>query len=181
VRPLGVAATVAAAALVLAPSAGAHGSVRPTVAPPGSTQEFAFLVAARGESGMVGFTVDLPPGATLVEAGGREPEWTVSSSDGRVEWRGGPSPGGAVETFTLRATLPDRLGTVDFVGREHYEDGPGPAFRLGVVLAGRASAAAETKDESARTALVIMLAALVLAGAGFFLGLGRRLRGRPTQ
>jgi uncharacterized protein YcnI len=184
VRARGAAAPAAAlVALALVPAAAGHGSIRPSAAAPGSTEEFVFFVAnARDDSGMVGFTVELPQGATLVEATARQPDWIVSSAAGRVEWRGGPIPARTFDTFALLATLPDRQGTADFVGTEIYEDGPGPPFRLGVVLAGTsAGAAADVRDEGARTlgkaALFVSIAALVLAAAGFFLGLARWLRG----
>jgi uncharacterized protein YcnI len=178
-------AAAAGVALALAPPAWAHGSIRPTAAAPGSTDEFVLLVAnARADANMVAFTVDLPEGATLVEAGQRQPEWIVSSTADRVEWRCGPIPARAFETFTLQATMPDREGTADFVGTEIYEDGPGPPFTLAVVLAGSSAAAAsDVTDEGARTlgkaALFVSIAALILGAAGLVLSLVRWRRDRP--
>jgi hypothetical protein len=178
------AAGFAVAALAVAPSALGHGSVRPTVTPPGSTREFTFLIAnGRDDAGMVGFSMELPAGASLDDVTARQPEWIASSSGRRVEWRGGPIPARAFESFTLRASMPDREGTASFVGRELFDDGPGPPFRLDVVLAGGGGATGdgEATDEGARTlgkaALFISIAALILAAAGFLLGLGRWLRG----
>ena len=175
------AALAAVVASFLPPVALGHGSVQPTLATPASTQDFTFVVAnARDDSDMVGFTVDVPEGATLVDAAAERPLWVVSSSGTSAEWRGGPVPPRGSASFRLRATLPDRTGTVDFLGRELYADGPGPSFRLGVVLAGGPTTS-EVRDEGARTlgkaALFVALAALVLAGAGFFLGLSRWLKG----
>jgi uncharacterized protein YcnI len=181
-RP-GLAAVAALAALTLAPGASAHGSVRPTLAEPGSAREFVFLIAnGRPDAGMVGFSVELPAGATLEDVSADQPRWTPSSSANRVEWRGGPVEPGSFESFALRARMPDTQGTVSFTGRELFDDGSGPPFKLDVVLAATSGgAAADARDEGARTlgkaALFVSIAALVLAAAGFFLGLGRWLRG----
>jgi len=182
-RLAAAAAGLAAAALAVAPSGLGHGSVRPTVTPPGSTREFVFLIAnGRDDAAMVGFSVELPPGASLDDVTARQPEWIASSRGNRGEWRGGPIPVRAFESFTLRATMPDREGTASFIGRELFDDGPGPPFRLDVVLAGGGGApgSGEARDEGARTlgkaALFVSIAALILAGAGFFLGLARWLR-----
>jgi hypothetical protein len=146
-----VLAAAAAAALVVAPAAAAHGSVRPTVAPPGAVQGFTFLIAnGRDDAGMVGFSLELPAGAAVEEVTARQPEWIASSSGRRVEWRGGPIPARAFESFTLRARMPDREGSVAFVGRELFDDGPGPPFRLDVVLAGGVAGRDRRRDGRGR-------------------------------
>lgn len=169
------------AAGVLAPQAAPHGSVRPTVATPGGSQEFVFFVANARDVGIVGYRLELPEGARVEEVVAKQPGWTASATRNRVEWRGGRIPARSFDTFALRARMPDREGTVSFVGRELFPDGPGPPFRLDVVLAGGAGVAGDARDEGARTlgkaALFISLAAAVLAAAGFFLGLGRWLKG----
>jgi len=181
---IGAAVAAALAALVVAPSAAGHGSVRPTVAPPGAVQQFTFLIAnGRDDAGMVGFSVELPAGAAVEDVTARQPEWIASSSGTLVEWRGGPIPARAFDSFALRARMPEREGTVSFLGRELFDDGPGPPFRLDVVLAGGAAGSGDARDEGARTlakaALFVSIAAAILAAGGFFLGLGRWLKA-PT-
>jgi uncharacterized protein YcnI len=178
VKLLAVAAT-ATTALALAPTALGHGSVRPTVATPGSSQLFTFVVLNGRDVGIVAFRLQLPAGATVEEVTARQPTWVATSTRNRVEWRGGPIPARAFDSFQVRVKLPDREGTVAFLGTEVFDDGAGPPSRFDVVLArGAAPAtAAEVTDEGARTlgtaALVVSIAALILAAAGVVLGLGR--------
>ena len=171
----------AGAALVAAPAAGGHGSIRPTVAAPGAAEQFTFLVLNGRDAGIVGFRLDLPPGATTVDVTARQPTWVATSSGNRIEWRGGPIPGRAFESFQARVRMPDREGTVTFTGTELYQDGEGAPYRLDVVLAGGpAAAAAGATDEGARTlataALVVAIGAVLLAAAALVLVLARRRR-----
>jgi hypothetical protein len=177
-------AGTAAAALVLGASALAHGSVRPTVATPGASQQFTFLVLNGRDAGIVGFRLELPPGATVEEVTARQPAWIATSKADRVEWRGGPIPARGFDSFQVRVQMPEREGTASFRGTELFQDGPGPPSSFDVVLAGRGGGAPESgeaTDEGARTlgkaALFISIAALILAGAGFVFGLVRWLRG----
>jgi hypothetical protein len=179
---VGAFAAAGVASLVFVSAAAGHGSVTPTVAAPGAVRQFTFAIAnPRDDARMVGFAVELPAGATVEDVTARQPEWIASSTRGRVEWRGGPIPPRAFDSFVLRARMPEREGTATFVGRELFDDGPGPSFRLDVVLAGRSPGpGGEVTDEGARTlakaALFVSIAAAILAAAGFFLGLGRWLR-----
>ena len=173
----------AAASLALAPSALAHGSVRPTVATPGASQQFTFLVLNGRDVGIVGFRLELPPGATVDEVTARQPTWIATSSGNRVEWRGGPIPARAFDSFQVRIRMPEREGTVTFTGTELFPDGPGAPYRLDIVLAGgSAAAAADATDEGARTlgkaALAVSVAAVLLAAAALALSLARR---RPAS
>lgn len=176
------AAAVATAALALAPSALGHGSVRPTVATPGGSQLLTFLVLNGRESGIVGFRLELPAGATVDEVVARQPIWVATSGGNRVEWRGGPIPGRAFDSFQVRVRMPDEEGTATFTGTEIFPDGPGAPYRLDVVLAGGAAAAGEATDEGARTlgkaALFVAIVAALLAAAALILSLVQRRR-RP--
>ena len=178
-RRLGAAVAAGVAALSLAPAALGHGSVRPTVATPGASQQFTFLVLNGRDAGIVGFRLELPAGATLDEVIARQPTWIATSSGTRVEWRGGPIPARTFDSFQVRVRMPDREGTVSFRGTEIFQDGPGPPYRFDVVLAGGGAAAAgEATDEGARTlgtaALVVAVAALLLAAAALLVSLARR-------
>jgi hypothetical protein len=177
-------AVVAVAALWLAPAAFGHGSVRPTVATPGASQLLTFLVLNGRDTGIGSFRLVLPPGATVEEVVARQPEWVATSSDNRVEWRGGPIPARTFDSFQVRVRMPEREGTATFTGTEVFSDGPGPPYRLDVVLAGGgAAAAAEATDEGARTlgkaALAVAVLALLLAAAALALAALRR-RSRPA-
>jgi hypothetical protein len=169
----------------MAPSALGHGSVRPTVATPGATQQLTFIVLNGRDTGIVGFRLELPSGATVDEVTARQPTWIATSTGNRVEWRGGPIPARAFDSFQVRVRMPDREGTVSFLGTELFEDGPGPPYRFAVVLAGRAAAAGEATDEGARTlgkaALGVAIAALLLAATTVFLGLARHPRRKPSS
>ena len=169
----GALVAAAAAALALAPAALAHGSVRPTVATPGASQLFTFLVLNARDTGIVGFRLELPAGATVEEVTARQPEWIATSTESRVEWRGGPIPARAFDSFQVRVRMPDQEGTAAFRGTELFADGPGPPYRFDVVLAGGAVAAGEATDEGARTlgtaALVVAIVAALLAGAALAL------------
>jgi uncharacterized protein YcnI len=172
-------AAAATAALALAPQALGHGSVRPTVATPGGSQLFTFVVLNGRDAGIVAFQLQLPAGATVEEVTSRQPTWVATSTETSVEWRGGPIPARTFDSFQVRVKLPDREGTVSFLGTEVFDDGAGPPSRFDVVLAGGAPAAAETvTDDGARTlgkaALVVAIAALLLAGAALVLSLVRR-------
>lgn len=126
---------VALLALALAPSAGAHVGVAPTLVEPGSSQLFVFTVPNdEGETPVTGLRIGLPRGATLgaVEA---KPGWTATSGNGTVSWRGGRIPSGQFTTFALRAAVPQTQGTIFFTARETFADGPGPTFRVSLVVA----------------------------------------------
>lgn len=171
-------AGAAAAALVLTAGALAHGSVRPTVATPGASQQFTFLVLNGRDRGIVGFRLELPPGATVDEVTARQPAWIATSGENRVEWRGGPIPARAFDSFQVRVKMPRQEGTASFRGTELFEDGPGPPSRFDVVVAGGgAVAAGDAKDEGARTlgkaALFVAIAALMLAATALVLALVR--------
>jgi uncharacterized protein YcnI len=178
VRAVAAVVGAAGAVLVLAPGASAHVSVRPTVATPGATQQFTFVVLNGRDTGIGAFRLELPPGAAVEEVTARQPAWIATSTENRVEWRGGPIPARAFDSFQVRVRMPDREGTVSFRGTELFADGPGPPYRFDVVLAGGgAIATAEATDEGARTlgkaALVVAVAALLLAAAALSPGLAR--------
>jgi hypothetical protein len=180
VRAAAVAA-VAVAALALTPSAPGHGSVRPTVATPGASQQFTFLVLNGRDTGILRFRLELPPGASVEEVTARQPVWTATSTGNRVEWRGGPIPARTFDSFQVRVRMPDREGTASFRGTEVFEDGPGPPYRFDVVLAGGgAAASSEATDEGARTlakaALFVAILATLLAAASLALTLLRHRR-----
>jgi uncharacterized protein YcnI len=184
VRIVATFASAAASVLALAPAAFAHGSVRPTVATPGATQQFTFLVLNAREAGIVAFRLELPAGATVEEVTARQPEWIATSSANRVEWRGGPIPARAFDSFQVRVKMPDGEGTASFRGTEVFQDGPGPPYRFDVVLAGGGAIGnAEATDEGARTlgkaALVVAIGAALLAAAA--LGLSILRWRRPTS
>ena len=168
-----------AVALALAPTAAGHGSIRPTVATPGTPEQFTFLVLNARDAGIVGFRLDLPPGATTVDVTAQQPTWVATSSGNRIEWRGGPIPGRAFESFQARVRMPDQEGTVTFTGTELFQDGEGAPYRLDVVVAGgTAAASAGATDEGARTlataALAVAIGAVLLAAAALLLVLARR-------
>jgi uncharacterized protein YcnI len=184
VRRLRVLAPALGVTLALAPNALGHGSVRPTVATPGAVQQFTFLVLNGRDTGIVGFRLELPAGATVEEVTARQPDWIASSGANSVEWRGGPIPARAFDSFQLRVKLPEQEGTVAFRGTEIFQDGPGPPYRYDVVLAGGAPAAAgDATDDGARTlgkaALVVAIVALLLAAAALALSLARRPKPAP--
>jgi uncharacterized protein YcnI len=179
VRRLAVAAT-ATAALALAPPAFGHGSVRPTAATPGGSQVFTFVVLNGRDVGIVAFQLQLPAGATVEDA-----TWVVTSTKTSVEWRGGPIPARTFDSFQVRVKLPDRQGTVSFLGTEVFDDGAGPPSRFDVVLAGGAApTAGEVTDDGARTlgtaALVVAIAALLVAAVALVVSVVRR-RGAPPS
>jgi uncharacterized protein YcnI len=182
----GTAAAAAVAALALTPSALGHGSVRPTVAAPGAAQQFTFVVLNGRDTGIVSFRLELPSGAAVEDVTARQPAWIATSTTNTVEWRGGPIPARAFDSFQVRVRMPDREGTASFVGTEVFQDGPGPPYRFDVVLAGAgASASGEATDEGARTlgkaALVVAIAALLLAATAVLFGLARRPRRNPSS
>ena len=176
----GVIAGAALLALATASAALGHGSVRPTVATPGASQQLTFLVLNGRDTGIVGFRLELPQGATVDEVVARQPTWIATSSGNRAEWRGGPIPARAFDSFQVRVTMPDREGTISFRGTEIFQDGPGPPSNFDVVLAGGA-VGGEATDEGARTlgkaALFVAIAALLLAAGA----LGVTLLGRRTR
>ena len=167
---LRVFAAAALAALAVTPSALGHGSVRPTVAAPGAAQQFTFVVLNGRDTGIVGFRLELPSGATVEDVTARQPTWVATSTENSVEWRGGPIPARAFDSFQVRVRMPDREGTASFRGTELFDDGPGPQSGFDVVVAGGTVASADATDDGARTLaatalLVAILAALLGAGA----------------
>ena len=152
------AAVVAAAtaALALAPWAFGHGSVQPTVAAPGATEVFTFLVQNGRDEAMLGFGLLPPEGATVVRAAAKT-GWRVRQAGNLVEWHGGRVPPRGSASFQLRARMPATEGTVAFTGLEIFRNAPGPPFRFDVVLAGGRSG--ESDGETSRTPIFLALAA----------------------
>jgi hypothetical protein len=181
-----VVAAAAVAALAVTPSALGHGSVRPTVAAPGAIQQLTFVVLNARDAQIIGFRLELPAGATVEDVTARQPTWIATSTENSVEWRGGPIPARAFDSFQVRVRMPDREGTASFLGTEVFDDGPGPPSRFDVVLAGATvSPSGEATDEGARTlgkaALVVAIAALLLAATAVLFGLARRPRRNPSS
>lgn len=182
---LASAAAAALAALALAAAAAAHVDVTPSLAEPGSSQTFVFTVPNdEGTTPVVRFELSLPPGTTLAAAEAK-PGWTTAARDRSIAWSGGRIPPGRFTAFAVRAAVPQREGTISFDAHETFADGPGPTFRVSVVVASvraaTATARAAGRDEGARTlgkaALAVAIAAAVIALAAAFAALWRWLRG----
>ena len=173
-----VVAAAAVAALSASPSALGHGSVRPTVVAPGAIQQFTFVVLNGRDAEIVGFRLETPAGASVEEVTARQPIWVATSTENGVEWRGGPIPARAFDSFQVRVRMPDREGTASFRGTELFDDGPGAPSRFDVVVAGNPVASTEVTDDGARTlagtALLVAIVAVLLSAAAVVLVFARR-------
>jgi uncharacterized protein YcnI len=175
-----VAAAVAAGAFPA--TALAHGTVRPALAAPGSTQNFTVVIPVTAQSPPVaGLSVTAPAGVRVVSAASSPPRWSATISGSTVTWRGGPIPPGSFDSFGFRASVPATPGTISFAARELYASGAAPPFNLDVVLFGAGRGDPPAADEGTRTlaifALVVALVAVVLAAAALVVSLARWLRG----
>jgi uncharacterized protein YcnI len=176
-------AGAAVAGLALPACAWAHGTIRPGLAAPGSTQEFTVLIPVTAQSPpVVGLSVTAPRGVNIVSAASAPPRWSATVRGATVTWRGGPIPPGSFDSFGFKASLPPRPGPVSFDARELYAGGAAPPFKLSVVLFERAAApSTAANDDGTRTlalfALVLAIVAVVLAGAALVVSLARWLRG----
>jgi hypothetical protein len=178
-RRLAAAAVVACA---FPAAAFAHGTIRPALAAPGSTQDFTIVVPVTAQSPpVVGLSVAAPPGVRLVSAASAPPRWSATITGSTVTWRGGPIAPGSFDSFGFRASVPSTPGTIAFSARELYSEGPAPPFKLNVVLFADGRGDPSSSDEGTRTlaifALVLAIVAVVLAGAALLLSLARWLRG----
>jgi uncharacterized protein YcnI len=176
-------ACAGAAALALPATAAAHGTIRPALAPPGSTQRFTIIIPTASNSPpVVGLSVTAPPSVRVLSAADSPPRWTATLLGPTVTWRGGPIAPGSFDSFGFDATLPSQPGSVAFSARELYADGPSPPFALTVVLFARGAASGTgSTDDGTRTlalfALVLAIVAVLLAGAALAVSLIRWLRG----
>ena len=175
-------AAVAVAACAFPAAALAHGTIRPALVAPGSTQEFSIVVPVTAESPpVIGLSVSAPPDVRVVSAASAPPRWSATISGSTVTWRGGPIPPGSFDSFGFRASVPATPGTISFSARELYADGAAPPFKLNVVLFADPQGDAATADQGTRTlaifALAVAIVAVVLAAAALLLSLARWLRG----
>jgi uncharacterized protein YcnI len=175
-------AAVALAACAFPTTAFAHGTIRPALAAPGSTQDFTVVVPVTAQSPpVVGLSISAPAGVRVVSAASSPPRWSATVSGSTVMWRGGPIPPGSFDSFAFRASVPAEPGTISFSARELYTDGPAPPFKLNVVLFADGRGDPQSADEGTRTlaifALVISIVAVVLGAAALLISLARWLRG----
>lgn len=175
-------AAAATASLAVPAAAWAHGTIRPSLAAPGSTQTFTIVVPVTAQSPPVtGFSVSAPAGVRLLSAASAPPRWSATIRGSTVTWRGGPIPPGSFDSFGFKARLPATTGTISFSAHEVFADGTAPTFSLNVVLFSGAGGTASADDEGTRTlalfALVLAIVAVVLAAAALVVSLARWLRG----
>jgi uncharacterized protein YcnI len=175
---------LAFAGVLAAPvSAWAHGTIRPGLAAPGSTQSFSVLIPVTAQSPpVVGLSLTAPRGVAIVSAASSPPRWSATVRGSTVTWRGGPIPPGSFDSFGFEASLPSTPGQVSFDAREIYAAGPAPPFKLNVVLFTRSGAPVSAAgDDGTRTlalfALVLAMVAVALAIAALLVSLARWLRG----
>jgi uncharacterized protein YcnI len=172
---------VAITACAFPATAFAHGTIRPALAAPGSTQDFTVVIPVTAQSPpVVGLSISAPAGVRVVSAASSPPRWSATVSGSTVTWRGGPIPPGSFDSFGFRASVPAAPGTISFSARELYTDGPAPPFKLNVVLFANGQGD-PVADEGTRTlaifALIISIVAVVLGAAALLVSLARWLRG----
>jgi hypothetical protein len=172
---------VALAACAFPATALAHGTIRPALAAPGSTQDYTVVIPVTAQSPpVIGLSVSAPAGVRLVSAASAPPRWSATISGSTVTWRGGPIPPGSFDSFGFQASVPAAPGTISFSGRELYAEGAAPPFKLNVVLFANGQGD-PTADGGTRTlaifALVFSIVAVVLGAAALLVTLARWLRG----
>ena len=160
-------------ALVVAPSALAHGTLTPVTATAGSTQSFELVVPAdRLDADIVGIDLRVPPGVVVETAEARQPLWTVVWDEDVISWGGGPVDRGGAETFRFTARMPADAEVAEFELVETYDDGGSASpFPLSVAISGTETGG---DDTIAVAALVIALLALVAATAALALAIAGR-------
>lgn len=160
-RRLRLLGAAAAWALVVTPGAPAHGTLTPTTATAGATEQFELVVPNdRADADIVAVTLRLAPGLRLETAQAEQPRWALSSTEDTVTWRGGPIERGSAQAFSFTARVPSQPGSVELELVESYDDGDGAPFPLAVSVTG---AAATTGGGSSSTLVAIALAVAVLA------------------
>lgn len=144
--------------------AGAHGTLTPNLAAPGSIERFTIEIPnSRDDARITGLRVTLPDGVELEEIEARQPRWAASADGQALTWRGGPIEPREFDSFAFSARLPGEEGELALNAQEQYDDGPGPSFRLAVTLAGATVGAG--RDEGARTLALTALAVSLVAAA----------------
>ena len=174
-------AAIAAAMLVVAPEAAAHGTLIPAAAPAGTSQRFELTVPnARLDADILGVTLELPVGALLESAEAAQPRWAVTSSESSVRWSGGPIDRGSAETFVFTARLPGDAGPSEFTLVESYDDGDAAPFPITVLATDVTPNDDGSNDTLAAVALVLAILALLVATGALALALRvRRDSGQP--
>ena len=174
--------TLALGALAVAPAAAAHVTVSPTQAEPERAALLTFSVPnERPDTVVTGLVVSMPPAVTVLEIQAKA-GWQESIGGRTVSWHGGRIPPRRFDTFTVRAAMPARSGTVVFSSLEIYANGHNPTWRPAVeVTPTRVAVDAKGRDSGARTlgkaALFVAIAAAALAVGAGFLALWTWLRG----
>lgn len=176
-------------ALVAVPVAGAHVTVNPQQAAPGSFARLAIQVPNEEEGAdTVKVSVRLPAGLGEVSF---EPKagWKRSVAGQTVTWSGGRIGPGEFDEFVISAELPDTPGrTLVFPAVQTYSNGkvvrwigppsadePAPRVQLETVALGKSTAVIEkTENSRANLALGFGIAGLVAGLAALGVTLLRR-------
>ena len=112
----------AGAALLLAAPASAHVTVTPSFVAARDTQELVFSAPNERSAPMTGFSVSVPDGFRIVEAG-HQPTWHPVVLGPRVTWSGGSLPAGQEAEFTVELRGPSTPGAVELEGQQLYASG----------------------------------------------------------
>ena len=113
---------ISAGALVLAAPATAHVTVAPAFIAAYDTQKLVFAAPNERDTPMTGFSVTVPEGFEIVDAG-HQTDWHPVVLGSKVTWSGGSLPAGEEATFTLALKGPASPGAVQLSGDQLYASG----------------------------------------------------------
>jgi uncharacterized protein YcnI len=161
-RRLRRAALLALAALagILPAGALAHGTILPTSAQRGATQNFVVVIPNISVNvPMTGFRLTPPAGLTVEPEA--DPGWSITTEGRTVVWTGAGVSGGQEGRFNFRAQLPDSGADVTFQAEESYPSVPrSGSFPLRVALTDTAAA---EPSSGTRTLVIALIGGGVLA------------------
>jgi uncharacterized protein YcnI len=182
----GAAGLVLAAGLVWAPAALAHAEISPPVAKAGVTQQFTLAVPTEKE-GATTTAVELTvPDGVAIDSFEPEPGWTrhVSKTGSgesavvqRVTWTGGHVPTDEDAVFRFLGTLTGGDREYAFQVRQTYSDGSVVNW-AGPESSDTPSPVVDGSSLSGGPSTLLVVAALVVGGAGVLIGLLGLVAGR---
>ena len=113
---------VCAGALALVAPAAAHVTITPAGVAAYHTEKFTLTSPNERGAPMTGFTLTVPKGFDIVEAG-HQTTWHPVVSGSKVTWSGGSLPPNTTAAFDVKLKAPATPGAVRFEAKQDYRDG----------------------------------------------------------
>jgi uncharacterized protein YcnI len=164
---------ISGAALMVAAPASAHVTVKPGFIAADDEQQLVFSAPNERQAPMTGFSVLVPKGFRIVEAG-HQATWHPVVLGSKVTWSGGSLPAGQKAKFTVDLRGPSTPGAVELDGQQLYASGAVVRWPVAfTVIPGT------QPSQHLGLAAVVAVAGLLVTALFVLVTWRRRVRSRP--